>query len=134
MNSGYHLEEKGIKEIINLRASLNLGFKQSLAHSEYFWFIFFSLSHYCSSYPIVRIRNHLGKETIGLQFVTRSMPCLTELHYLFYPNGVKIVPYNIYELLTPIALAHMIMGDFSKTTWFSYLYWFLYSSRCSTFD
>jgi len=24
MNSGYHLEEKGIKEIINLRASLNL--------------------------------------------------------------------------------------------------------------
>jgi hypothetical protein len=39
------------------------------------------------------------------------MPCLTELHYLFYPNGVKIVPYNIYELLTPIAIAHMIMGD-----------------------
>jgi hypothetical protein len=39
------------------------------------------------------------------------MPCLTELHSLFYPNGVKIVPQNIYELLTPVALAHMIMGD-----------------------
>jgi hypothetical protein len=39
------------------------------------------------------------------------MPCLTELHSLFYPNGVKIIPYNIYELLTPVALAHMIMGD-----------------------
>jgi len=39
------------------------------------------------------------------------MPCLTELHSLFYPNGVKIVPQNIYELLTPIALAHLIMGD-----------------------
>ena len=39
------------------------------------------------------------------------MSCLTELHYLFYPNGVKIIPKNIFELLTPIALAHMIMGD-----------------------
>jgi hypothetical protein len=88
-----------------------LGFAQSGAHSGYFWFVFFSLAHYCSSYPIVRIRSRFGKETIGLQFFTRSMPCLTELHSLFYPNGVKIVPYNIYELLTPITLAHMIMGD-----------------------
>jgi hypothetical protein len=39
------------------------------------------------------------------------MPCLIELHSLFYPNGVKIVPQNIYELLTPVALAHLIMGD-----------------------
>ena len=39
------------------------------------------------------------------------MPCLTELHTLFYPNGVKIIPHNIYELLTPVALAHLIMGD-----------------------
>jgi len=39
------------------------------------------------------------------------MPCMSELHYLFYPNGVKIIPKNIFELLTPIALAHMIMGD-----------------------
>ena len=43
------------------------------------------------------------------------MPCLTKLHSLFYPNGVKIIPAlaanNIYELLTPVALAHLIMGD-----------------------
>jgi len=39
------------------------------------------------------------------------MPCLTELHSLFYPNGIKIIPNNIYELLTSVALAHMIMGD-----------------------
>jgi len=86
-----------------------LGFTQSGAHGEYFWFVFCSLSHYCSSYPRVRIRSHL--EYISLEFFTRSMPCITELHSLFYPNGVKIVPYNIYELLTPVALAHLIMGD-----------------------
>jgi hypothetical protein len=39
------------------------------------------------------------------------MPCLTELYYIFYPNKVKIIPQNIYELLTPVALAHLIMGD-----------------------
>jgi hypothetical protein len=39
------------------------------------------------------------------------MPCLTELYYLFYPNGVKVIPEDIYNILTPIALAHMIMGD-----------------------
>jgi hypothetical protein len=29
----------------------------------------------------------------------------------FYLNGVKIIPENIYDLLTPEALAHLIMGD-----------------------
>lgn len=39
------------------------------------------------------------------------MACFTELHSLFYSKGVKIIPYDIYNLLTPVALAHMIMGD-----------------------
>lgn len=39
------------------------------------------------------------------------MPCRTELHSLFYINGVKIIPDNIFELLTPVGLAHLIRGD-----------------------
>lgn len=39
------------------------------------------------------------------------MPCLTELYNLFYKEGVKVIPEAIYELLTPVALAHIIMGD-----------------------
>jgi len=88
-----------------------LGFKQSLEHSEYVLFVFNILSHYCSSSPRVRTGIRAGNRNYALEFFTRSMPCLTELHSLFYPNGVKIVPHNIYELLTPIALAHLIMGD-----------------------
>lgn len=89
----------------------NLTFKQSLSHSNYLWFIFSILSHYCTSYPslVSGIRN--GKKLLALQFFSRALPCLTELYSLFYPNGIKIIPCNIYELLTPIALAHMIMGD-----------------------
>ena len=37
-----------------------------------------------------------------------------ELYSIFYKGDVKknkIIPDNIYNLLTPIALAHLIMGD-----------------------
>jgi len=39
------------------------------------------------------------------------MPCITELYHLFYVKDKKVIPENIYELLTPVALAHLIMGD-----------------------
>jgi len=73
--------------------------------------VFFLLSHFCSSYPSVRNRTQLGKQSISLEFFTRSLSCFTKLHSLFYVNKVKIIPENIYELLTPVALAHLIMGD-----------------------
>jgi hypothetical protein len=56
-------------------------------------------------YPLVRIRNRLGIKSIGLKFETRSMLCITELYNLFYLNGQKLIPENIYDLLTPAALA-----------------------------
>lgn len=90
---------------------LILEFTQSAAHSGYFWSVFNLLSHYCSSFPIIRNRIRYGVPSIGLQFATRSMPCLTELHSLFYVNKVKIIPVSIYDLLTPVALSHCIAGD-----------------------
>jgi len=88
-----------------------LGFAQGGNNSKYLFFVFFQLSHYCSSNPLVRIRTYRGKENIGLQFFTRALPSITELHPLFYPKGEKVIPSNIYQLLTPVALAHLIMGD-----------------------
>jgi LAGLIDADG DNA endonuclease family len=88
-----------------------LGFQQSLAKVRYILFVFNILSHYCSNGLYFRKGIRLGNNFYSLSFFTRSMACFTELHSLFYPNGVKIIPHNIYDLLTPIALAHMIMGD-----------------------
>lgn len=87
------------------------GFKQSLARSDHVWWVFNLLSHYCSSYPQLTTGIRSGKPFYGLQFFSRSLTCFTELHSLFYVDKVKIIPQNIYELLTPIALAHLIMGD-----------------------
>jgi hypothetical protein len=39
------------------------------------------------------------------------LPCFTELYDIFYVNGVKVIPKNIYEFLTPVAFAHLILGD-----------------------
>jgi hypothetical protein len=88
-----------------------LRFKQSLAHSQYVWFVYNILSHYCSSYPFLTTGTRAGVRFYGLEFFTRALPCLTEIHSLFYINKVKVIPENIYELLTPVALAHLIMGD-----------------------
>jgi len=88
-----------------------LVFKQSLANSKYVLFVFNLLSHYCSSYPFFSTSRRKGIETYCLVFNTRSLLCFSKLHSVFYPKKVKVIPENIYELLTPVALAHMIMGD-----------------------
>ena len=51
-----------------------------------------------------------GTITYALQFSTRRYQCFSyaELYNLFYINHIKIIPYNIYDLLTPIALAQWI--------------------------
>jgi hypothetical protein len=84
---------------------------QSLAHSDYIWLVFSILSHYCDNLPLYRLRKRGDKSFLSIEIITRSLPCITSLHNVFYSKGVKIIPENIYDLLTPVALAHIIMGD-----------------------
>lgn len=96
---------------VSTRKNARLGFSQSLSHSSYVWFVFNILLHYCNNLPNLRKRNRSGIPLYSLEFFTRVLSCFTQLHSLFYPKGVKIIPENIYDLLTPVALAHLIMGD-----------------------
>nr|YP_009568458.1 hypothetical protein [Drechslerella brochopaga]QBL02539.1 hypothetical protein [Drechslerella brochopaga] len=95
----------------NRSVNFNFFFKQSLNKFKYLFFVFNILSHYCTSFPFLTISTRLSIKSYGLEFFTRALPCFSELYSLFYPNGTKIVPQNIYDLLTPAALAHFIMGD-----------------------
>ena len=83
-----------------------LGFEQSYLKSEYFWEVFRLLSHYCSSLPSFKSRVRFTKTNQTWYMQTRALPCLTELHDLFYSGKKKGIPNNIYTLLTPVALAH----------------------------
>ena len=87
----------------------SLGLTQSLAHSGYLYFVFNILAHYCPRYPIFNER--FGKPIFNLEIFTRSMLCITELHNKFYVEKIKVIKPSIYNDLTPVGLAHWIMGD-----------------------
>jgi hypothetical protein len=82
------------------RAHARLQFRQTNNHIDYFNFMFFKLSNYCFKPPYkIKIIKH-KKEQQGLGFTTRSLSCITELHNIFYINNKKIIPSNLYDLLT----------------------------------
>jgi hypothetical protein len=77
------------------------------------------LCHYCKSFPTLRKSIGGGITYLRVRFDTRSLLCLTDIYSrrgpyvsarwwqkLFYVNKVKIIPDNIYDLLTPVAIAH----------------------------
>ena len=95
----------------NLGGEARLFFKQSLNRSEYLLFVFRLLKHYCKSYPKLGYTNFKGKKFPFLIISTRSLVSFTKIYSLFYNEGKKVVPHNIYELLTIEGLAHWICGD-----------------------
>jgi len=99
---------------INKVGNTRFFFKQSTDKLEYFFYVFNKLSHYCSSYPYIYQTTVNGQIFRGISFSTRTYPCFTELYQMFYNKNIKIVPLNLYELLTYESLAHWIMGDGTK--------------------
>lgn len=93
---------------VNKEGEVRLQFKQMYSHFEYFYSVFFELSHYCSNLPILNKVNLHKKIFFALSFTTRSLPCITKFFGLFYPEGKKVIPKNIYDLLTWEALVHWI--------------------------
>jgi hypothetical protein len=98
-----------------LRGGVNalLQFKQSMSHFPYFTVFLDLCPPLCQS--MFKFGTSLRKGTVcsSARFDTRSLPFLTELYILFYVDGIKVIPDVgiMYDLLTPEALAHWIMGD-----------------------
>ena len=71
---------------INKEGDARLQFKQKYSQFEYLYSVFFQLCHYCSKGPSVN-KVSIQKITFyALSFTTRSLPCITELYNLFYPE------------------------------------------------
>ena len=101
---------------IELRGrAINGRFKiiQSTKYKDYFLMLFEIFSQFCSTPP--RSYTYLDSRTFrnysSLTLRTRSLPLFTEYYNLFYFYGVKVIPNNIGDLLTPLGLAHWIMQD-----------------------
>lgn len=70
-------------------------------------------SSFCISAPktIASVNKRTNKTYYMLEINTRSSPCFNYYRDLFYPEGVKVVPPNIGELLTAEGLAFWLMDD-----------------------
>jgi hypothetical protein len=89
-------------------------FEQGLVHKDYLVHLYEIFKDYCSILPTIRNlkpQKGTGKIYSSIYFYTYLLPCFNPLYELFYPNGKKIVPLNIAELLTPLGLCYWIADD-----------------------
>jgi hypothetical protein len=93
---------------IGSRGDARVRFLQSLAQSDLIYHLYDLFKDYCASSP--KEHSSLIKESnnirYNISFATRNLPCFNELYYLFYVNRVKVIPSNIEELLSSVALAY----------------------------
>lgn len=66
---------------------------------------------YSASYPQLSSSKIGTKKYYSVVFGTINYPFLNELYDMFMINGHKCVPLDIFNELTPVALAHWIMCD-----------------------
>lgn len=95
-----------------------LTFYQEGIHVSYLLWLHKLLSDlsYCSSNLPV-IKNRLGSKGIVrkiIRFRTWTFSSFNWIHDLWYVNGVKVIPSNIGDFLSPLSLAIWIMDDGGK--------------------
>lgn len=110
-----------------------IGFYQEANHVEYLlWLHNQMASNGYSNANIPKIQIRLGKKgklRNIIRFHTFTYTSFNTIHEDWYINGIKHVPYNIAEFLTPLALAVWIMDDGSRVGSGLKL-----SSNCFTFE
>ena len=94
----------------------------AVKHKEYFDHVYniFALFYVNNYIPQTRIvlDNRTNKKYSALSFTTMQLPCFNVFKEMFYISNIKVVPNDIYDLLTPKGLAFFrsarIMDDGSR--------------------
>jgi hypothetical protein len=107
-----HLERTSLTSAVRL--SVSFGAK----HSPYLHHLYDLFEPYTNTGPASISVNNKKTNTSHevIKFKTVSLPQFIDYHQLFYVLNsqgklIKVVPHNMVELMSPIVLAHLIMGD-----------------------
>lgn len=89
-------------------ANSSLQFKQGMINKDYLFHLYDIFKELCKMEAKVTsfVDKRSNKTYSYALFNTQSLECLNYYRNLFYHNGVKIVPGNIGDLLTPASLAY----------------------------
>lgn len=108
----------GSLERTSKTSSARLSVVFGLKHAPYLLFLFNLFETYINGGPdVASVYNKKTKSSnVVIKFKTQSLPLLVYYYNMFYKldskgKYVKCIPVNIYQLLTPVVLAHLIMGD-----------------------
>lgn len=94
--------------------SARLMIEQSISHRYYVDWLYGIFHNWTNTKPRLVKRTVWGKTYSKCLFQTLSHPKLLEYYQMFYRKKRKVIPLNIYELLTPLAFAVWFMDDGSK--------------------
>ena len=92
-------------------------YRQSIIHKEYLQWLykfFYNRGYVSNLQPRLytrTIKTQEGKIYYGYEFNTFTFRSFGWIHHIFYKNGKKVIPLNISEYFTPLALAVWIKDD-----------------------
>lgn len=106
----------------NARLRVDYTYPTQSSYVNLLYDLFKNLSGKGPNFNIRKPDKRTNKTYSSIAFKPYNLPCLNEFHTLFYKNSglthangqvryTKIIPLNIQELLTPLSLAHLVMGD-----------------------
>jgi len=98
-------------------SNASLIFLQSSQQIDYIMHLYELFKDLCPSAPKIsslKPDKRTGNVYSSIRFQTYSLPCFNEFHDLLYVNGLKVIPNNIFEHLTPQALAIFAWDDGTK--------------------
>ena len=110
------------KPNLNARLRIDHAYPTQSSYVNLLYDLFKNLSGKAPNINIRKPDKRTNKTYRSISFITYNLPCLNEFHTLFYKDSglthikgevryKKIIPLNIQQLLTPLSLAHLVMGD-----------------------
>lgn len=91
----------------------------AVKHKEYFDYVYSLFTSFCANDHKPKLRlivdNRTKKTYSAISFTTMQLPCFNEYREMFYNSDrKKVIPSNIFDLLTPRGLAFWIQDDGSR--------------------